>query len=94
MIVPLVSRFKQRFPDIQLQVHAKPSSELVNGLLAHRLDMGICLLPLSHAQLTTMPLFEERLTLVTPAAMKIVMRRTRMPDLALLPLVLMPLGYC
>lgn len=43
-------------PDIQLQVHDRPSTELVNGLLAHRLDIGICLLPLSHPQLTTMPL--------------------------------------
>lgn len=41
-----------------------------------------------------MPLLEERLTLVAPAAMKTEMRRTCMQDLALLPLVLMPLGYC
>jgi LysR family transcriptional regulator, cyn operon transcriptional activator len=95
LIAPLVSRFKQRFPDIQLQVHAQPSSEVVDGLLAHRLDIGICLLPLSHPQLTTVPLFEERLCLVAPAGMTAVVKgRARMRDLATLPLVLMPVDYC
>lgn len=94
LIAPLVSRFKQRFPHIHLQVHAQPSTEIVSGLLANRLDIGICLLPLTHPQLTTVPLFEERLALVAPAAMKIKKRRTRMQDLASLPLVLMPADYC
>ena len=31
LIAPLVSRFKPRFPNIHLQVHAQPSSEIVNG---------------------------------------------------------------
>ncbi|MCS6294835.1 MAG: LysR family transcriptional regulator [Nitrospira sp.] len=94
LIAPLVSRFKQRFPDIHLQVHAQPSSEIVNGLLTNRLDVGICLLPLSHAHITTIPLFEERLALIAPASMKIGKIRTRMQDLAQLPLVLMPADYC
>lgn|SRR5574340_50523 len=94
LIAPLVSRFKQRFPHIHLQVHAQPSTEIVSGLLANRLDIGICLLPLTHPQLTTVPLFEERLALVAPAAMKIGKRRTRMQDLASLPLILMPVDYC
>jgi LysR family cyn operon transcriptional activator len=66
LIAPLVSRFKQRFPDIHLQVHAQASGDVVNGLLSNRLDIGICLLPLTHPQLTTVPLFEERLALVAP----------------------------
>ncbi|HNA85643.1 MAG TPA: LysR family transcriptional regulator substrate-binding protein, partial [Nitrospira sp.] len=94
MIAPLVSRFKLRFPDIHLQVHAQPSSEIVNGLLANRLDIGICLLPLTHAHVTTIPLFEERLALIAPASMNIGKRRARMQDLAQLPLVLMPADYC
>jgi len=85
LIAPLVSRFKLRFPDIHLQVHAQPSSEIVNGLLANRLDIGICLLPLTHAHVTTIPLFEERLALIAPASMNIGKRRARMQDLAQLP---------
>jgi LysR family cyn operon transcriptional activator len=94
LITPLVTKFKQRFPDVQLQVHAQPSSEVVEGLLAHRLDLGICLLPLTHPQVTVIPLLEERLSLVAPAGMKIEKKRMRMQDLAPLPLVLMPADYC
>jgi len=94
LIAPLVSRFKQRFPGIHLQVHAQPSSDIVSGLLAHRLDIGICLLPLTHPQVTTVPLFEERLALIAPANMKFGKPRARMQDLGRLPLVLMPVDYC
>lgn len=94
LIAPLVSRFKQRFPDIHLQVHAQPSSDIVQGLLANRLDIGICLLPLTHPHITTIPLFEERLALIAPTSMSIGKLRTRMQDLARLPLVLMPADYC
>lgn len=94
LIAPLVSRFKQRFPDVHLQVHAQPSSEIVTGLLNSRLDIGICLLPLAHAHLTTVPLFEERLALIASSGLKLGKRRTRMQDLAHVPLVLMPADYC
>lgn len=94
LITPLVTSFKQHFPDIQLQVHAQPSSEVVSGLLTNRLDLGICLLPLAYPQLTVVPLLEERLALVAPAGMKIGKKRIRTQDLASLPLVLMPVDYC
>jgi len=94
LIAPLVTKFKQRFPGIQLQVHAQPSSQVVEGLLSHRFDLGICLLPLNHPQITVIPLLEERLSLIAPAGMKIGKKRLRMQDLAPLPLVLMPIDYC
>jgi DNA-binding transcriptional LysR family regulator len=53
LIAPLVSQFKHRFPGIHLQVHSQFSADIVNGLLANRLDVGICLLPVPHDQLTT-----------------------------------------
>ncbi len=94
LIPPLVSQFKQRFPGVHLQVHSQPSAEIVTGLLANRLDIGICLLPISHEQLTTVPLFDERLVLVAPARSRLTQSRLRMQDLAGLPLVLMPADYC
>lgn len=94
LIAPLVTQFKQRFPNIHLQVHAYPSSEIVNGLLTNRLDIGICLLPMTHEHVTAIPLFEERLALIAPPGMKIGKRRARMQDLAPLPLILMPADYC
>jgi LysR family cyn operon transcriptional activator len=94
LIAPLVSRFKQRFPEIHLQIHAQPSTDIVNGILANQLDLGICLLPLAHPQLHTTALFEERLVLVAPASTKSLKPRLRMQDLATLPLILMPIDYC
>lgn len=94
LIAPLVSRFKQRFPDIHLHIHAQPSADIVAGVISNRLDLGICLLPLHHPQLTTVPLFEERLALIAPPSVPILQRRVRMQDLASLPLILMPVDYC
>lgn len=94
LIPLLVSQFKQRFPGIHLQVHSQPSAEIVNGLLANRLDIGICLLPISHKELTTVPLFDERLVLVAPTRSRLTQSRLRMQDLAGLPLILMPADYC
>ena len=94
LIPPLVSRFKQRFPGIHLQVHAQPSTDIVAGLLSNRLDVGICLLPVVHERLTAVPLFDERLTLVAPSDYPLTKSRMHMHELAGLPLVLMPVDYC
>ncbi len=94
LIPPLVSQFKQRFPAIHLQVHSQPSNDIVSSVLANRLDLGICLLPVIHNRLLIAPLFEERLVLVAPAQHPLRQSRLRMQDLAGLPLVLMPADYC
>lgn len=94
LIPPVVWRFKQRFPGVHLQVHSQPSTEIVEGLLTDRLDLGLCLLPVSREQLTTVRLFEERLVLVVPRRYPLTQSRMRMQDLGGLPLVLMPTDYC
>lgn len=94
LIPPLVSQFKQRFPGVHLQVHSQPSAEIVAGLMANRLDLGLCLLPVPEAQLTAIPLFDEQLVLVAPARHRLAQSRLRMKDLGGLPLVLMPADYC
>lgn len=94
LIPPLVSRFKQHFPAVRLQVHAQPSTDIVAGLLGNRLDLGICLLPIEDERLTVEPLFDERLVLVAPSNYPVKKPRLRMQDLAGLPLVLMPTDYC
>jgi LysR family transcriptional regulator, cyn operon transcriptional activator len=94
LIPPLVSQFKKRFPAIHLQVHAQPSAEIIEGLLANRLDLGLCLLPVPHERLTAVPLFDERLVLVAPIQHPLSQSRLRMQDLGGVPLVLMPVDYC
>jgi LysR family transcriptional regulator, cyn operon transcriptional activator len=51
-------------------------------------------LPLIQNQVSTLPLFEERLVLVVPTQYPLRQYRLRTKDLAGLPLVLMPADYC
>lgn len=94
LIPPVVCQFKQRFPRVHLQVHALPSSTIEEQLLANRLDLGICLLPVANARLVTSRLFTETLSLVVPSHFRSAGKRIRMRELAKLPLVLLPADYC
>lgn len=94
LIPPLVSQFRQRFPLVHLQIQARPSADIVADLLANRLDLGLCLLPVDSERLATSRLFDETLCLVAPAASRHLGARMRMKELANLPLVLMPADYC
>lgn len=94
LIPPLVSRFRQRFPQVQLQIQARPSADIEADLLANRLDLGLCLLPVGSERLVTSRLFEETLCLVAPAGFQRKGSRMKMRELAGLPLILMPADYC
>ncbi len=94
LIPPVVSRFRRRFPKVHLQVHAQPSADIETNLLANRLDIGLCLLPVSDSRLAATHLFDETLCLVAPATFTRLGRRAKMCELASLPLVLMPADYC
>jgi DNA-binding transcriptional LysR family regulator len=94
LIPPLVCRFRERFPNVHLQVQARPSGDIVADLLANRLDLGLCLLPVPDERLASIPLFHETLALVAPAGFRPPKARLRMKDLARFPLVLMPADYC
>lgn len=94
LIPPLVSRFRQRFPQVQLQIQARPSADIEADLLANRLDLGLCLLPVGSERLVTTRLFEETLCLVAPGGFQRKGSRMKMRELAGLPLILMPADYC
>lgn len=94
LIPPLVSQFRRRFPNVSLHVQARPSSDIVEDVLAARLDMGLCLLPVNDARLFSRRLFNETLCLVAPKGAAPLSGRVRMRELAKLPLVLMPADYC
>lgn len=94
LVPPLVSQFRRRFPKVSLHVQARPSQEIVEEVLAARLDLGLCLLPVSDPRLACQRLFDETLCLVAPKGAALPSRRLRMRELASLPLVLMPADYC
>lgn len=94
LVPPLVCRFKQRFPRVHLHVHAQPSFTIEEAVLANRLDLGLCLLPVANDRLVTSRLFTETLVLVAPPDVRLAAKRIRMRELAKLPLVLLPSDYC
>jgi LysR family cyn operon transcriptional activator len=96
-LVPrLVTEFRKHFPKIHLQVQARPSLEIESALLRNELDVGICLLPVSHDHLQATKLFDETLCLVGPASGRGISsrRRLRLRELGDLPMILMPADYC
>ena len=86
--------FKQRFPEIHLQVHAQPSSDIVNGPC--QLPRYRHLPTAAHAPLHDdhRSCSEERLALIAPTSMSIGKSCAGNAGSARLPLVLMPVDYC
>lgn len=94
VIPPLVCRFKQRFPHVDLHVYSHPSSTIEEELLANRFDLGLCLLPVTSERLIATRLFTETLVLVSPPDVRLTAKRLRMRELSKLPMVLLPSDYC
>lgn len=61
----LLARYHKAYPAVNLQVQTAPSGELLEGLLAGRLDAALLDGPLSLAGLDGVPLCEETLVLLT-----------------------------
>ncbi|MBM7059471.1 LysR family transcriptional regulator [Pseudomonas sp. UL073] len=62
----MLVRYHQTYPAVNLQVQTQISGELMDGLLAGRLDAALVDGPLQHSELDGLPLFEEELQLITP----------------------------
>ncbi|BBT15817.1 MULTISPECIES: putrescine utilization regulator PtrR [Pseudomonadaceae] len=62
---PMLARYHRAWPAVNLQVQTQPSGELVEGLVAGRLDAALVDGPLEYADLDGIPLFDEALVLIT-----------------------------
>ena len=62
---PLLARYHQAYPAVNLQVQAAPSGELLERLLSHRLDAALMDGPPNLAGVDGVPLCEEQLVLIT-----------------------------
>lgn len=62
---PLLTRFHQRFPAVQLKLSTGPTAALVSAVLDGSLDGAFVAGPVSHPELVTVPAFKEELVLVT-----------------------------
>ena len=64
-----ILRFRKNYPDVQLEMRDMSSPSQVAALLEAHLDVGILRMPVAHPELISVPLFRERLVLVSSAAM-------------------------
>lgn len=65
---PILARFHADHPDIELTIQPGPTDLLLAELLAGRIDGAFVGCPVDHADLTGVPVFEEELVIVEPAA--------------------------
>lgn len=62
---PRLAEYHRRYPAVNLQLQTAPSGELVESLLGGRLDAVLVDGPLDFDGLEGLPMFEERMVLVT-----------------------------
>lgn len=60
----VLGRFHRAHPDVQLEVRTGPTAELLEHVLAHRLDAALVAGPIDHADLVGEAVFREELVLV------------------------------
>lgn len=66
LLPPTVIEFHQRYPKVELSVFGMPTGDIFDGLMKNELDLGIVFLAMEHEDLTTIPLYTEKLALGVP----------------------------
>ena len=73
----VLGRFHRDHPDVQLEVRTGPTAELLDHVLAHRLDAALVAGPLDHPGLIGEAVFREELVLVSAREGKEIEARLR-----------------
>ena len=61
----VLGRFHRAYPDVQLEVRTGPTAELLEHVLAHRLDGALVAGPVNHPELAGRAVFQEELVLIS-----------------------------
>jgi len=62
----ILSRYHERFPDVQIELETDTAGGLIDRLLNHDIEIAFIAEPVSFDRISTEPVFEERLILVAP----------------------------
>ncbi|MBQ0987676.1 hydrogen peroxide-inducible genes activator [Streptomyces sp. F63] len=95
-LLPAVLRLvRDRYPELELQVHEEQTASLLHGLGRGRLDLLLLAVPLGAPGVTELPLFDEDFVLVTPREHPLA-DRSGIPREALrdVDLLLLDEGHC
>jgi DNA-binding transcriptional LysR family regulator len=74
ILPPALKRFRERFAQVDVQLHELTTDAQIREIRAGRLDLGIGLGPVEEADLTFEPLLRERLLLAAPARHELIPR--------------------
>jgi LysR family transcriptional regulator, cell division regulator len=62
---PILIRYSQEYPDVDVQLETAPSGPLVNDVLLRNLDGAFVSGPIDHEELESIPIVEEELVIVS-----------------------------
>ncbi|HEY8468412.1 MAG TPA: LysR substrate-binding domain-containing protein [Longimicrobiales bacterium] len=94
LVVDVLARFREEHPAVAVRIHEERSAEVVESVLSGRVNLGITYLPVAHDALQATPLYEEELVLVLPEGHALAGRTVQLAELAGLPLIVPPDGFC
>jgi DNA-binding transcriptional LysR family regulator len=70
-----ILRFRQLYPQVELQMRDMSSPSQLAALLDGRLDVGLLRMPVANSELSSVPLFREHLVLAAPFALSHSLKR-------------------
>jgi DNA-binding transcriptional LysR family regulator len=82
VLPPILRRFRERFPDVEVDIRNKMSSEIGQMVLADDIDFGLATLPVRGRGLATEPIFERRDVWICPPGHPLAARRWVQPATA------------
>ncbi|MFN0219474.1 MAG: LysR substrate-binding domain-containing protein [Hyphomicrobium sp.] len=71
LLPPLLPLLREKYPDLELHVRETQTHVLTEELLEAKLDVLLLALPLKHADIESMPLFDDRFLLAVPKSKKL-----------------------
>lgn len=71
LLPPLLPLLRENYPDLELHVRETQTQVLTNELVEGKLDVLLLALPLKHADIEEMPLFDDRFLLAVPKGKKL-----------------------
>jgi DNA-binding transcriptional LysR family regulator len=76
LLPPVLRAFHERYPRVRLRVREQGSQQIIEGVLAGELDLGIVTLPVAEKRLHLEPWIEDELLLIAPPGHRLEKRRT------------------
>lgn len=87
--------FTAKYPGIEVQVHEDTTAQLARAVVAKEMDLALVSVPVEHAGVTGITLFDEPLLVALPTGHRLARKRLLLPgDLEDEAFILMKEGHC